>query len=136
MMLWIKFLHIVAIISWFAGLFYLPRLFVYHSLNPEVAPLFKVMERKLYWIIMTPAALVAIASGLLLWYLQGILGGWIHAKLLLVIFLVIYHFFCFRWLKELDEDRGTHTARFFRIVNEIPTLLLLFIIYLVVFKPF
>jgi len=93
MMLWIKFLHIVAIISWFAGLFYLPRLFVYHSLNPEVAPLFKVMERKLYWIIMTPAALVAIASGLLLWYLQGISGGWIHAKLLVVIFLVIYHFF-------------------------------------------
>jgi len=92
-MLWIKFLHIVAVISWFAGLFYLPRLFVYHSLNPGVAPIFKVMERKLYWIIMTPASLVAIASGLLLWYLQGISGGWIHAKLLVVIFLVIYHFF-------------------------------------------
>ena len=135
-MLWVKFLHIVAVIAWFAALFYLPRLFVYHCLNPHSASVFKLMERKLYWIIMTPAAIMTIASGSLLWYLQGAYGGWIHAKVTLVALLVVYHGCCQHWLNLLAEDRCFRSARFFRIINEIPTLLLLFIVYLVVFKPF
>jgi putative membrane protein len=135
-MLAIKMLHIVAVICWFAGLFYLPRLFVYHCLHREMSMVFMVMEKKLYWIIMTPAAILTLCSGLGLWYMQGVSDGWIHAKLALVLFLVAYQLCCFGWLRQLATGRCRHGARFFRMMNELPTMFLLLIVYLVVFKPF
>ena len=136
-MLWIKSFHIVFVVSWFAGLFYLPRLFVYHA-QADDAPSrerFKVMERKLYRGIMTPAMVLTIASGLWLWA-YGFTGGWLHAKVALVVLLVAYHF----WLNAMrntfarDENRRSH--KFYRVVNELPTLLLVAIVILVVVKPF
>ena len=136
-MLWIKSFHIVFVVSWFAGLFYLPRLFVYHA-QAEDAPSrerFKVMERKLYRGIMTPAMVLTIASGLWLWA-YGFTGGWLHAKVALVVLLVAYHF----WLNAMrntfarDENRRSH--KFYRVVNELPTVLLVAIVILVVVKPF
>ena len=137
-MLWIKAFHIVFVVSWFAGLFYLPRLFVYHAQAEDAASRerFKVMERKLYRGIMTPAMVLTLATGLWMWLGYGFSGAWLHAKVALVVLLVAYHF----WMRSLmidfarDANRRTHV--FFRWVNEVPTVILVAIVILVVVKPF
>ena len=141
-MLWIKALHIVAMVAWFAGLFYLPRLFVYHAdcHDEPGQKRFLLMERKLYRLIMLPAALVTIGSGL--WLLFDYAwasysrAGWLHTKLLLVALLAAYHWQCGRWLARFGAGTNPHGARFYRIANEVPTLLLVAIVVLVVVKPF
>lgn len=138
--LWIKVLHVVAVISWMAGLLYLPRLFVYHAdvkNDSEPARLFVVMEHRLYRFIMTPAMVVAWLTGLwLAWSSFGFRGGWLHAKLMLILLLSAHHGFQGRWLRDFAEGRNTRPARFFRFQNEIPTLLMIGIVALVIVKPF
>jgi putative membrane protein len=135
---WIKALHIVFVVSWFAGLFYLPRLFVYHAMS-EDAPSrerFKVMERKLYRGIMTPAMVISLATGLWLWLGYGFNGGWLHAKLALVVLLVAYHFWMRALMLDFARDANRHTHVFYRWVNEIPVVVLIAVVVLVVVKPF
>ena len=136
-MLWVKSLHIVFVVSWFAGLFYLPRLFVYHAQATDAVSLerFKVMERKLYRGIMMPAMVLTVASGLTLWLYYGIGGGWMHAKAALVALLVAYHFWMRKYLGDFARDANRHTHVFYRWVNEVPTVLLVAIVVLVVVKP-
>jgi putative membrane protein len=134
-------LHIVFMVSWFAGLFYLPRLFVYHALTPPddhpgIAR-FKIMERKLYVGIMTPAAVLTIVFGLWLMWGFGIDGGWLHVKLVLVGVLVVLHVYLGRLLRDFAGDRNRHGHVFYRWLNEIPALpLLVAIVWLAVAKPF
>lgn len=138
-MLWIKSLHIVFMVTWFAGLFYLPRLFVYHAMasDPIGIERFKLMERKLYIGIMTPGAVLTIASGLWLWLGYGIAGGWLYAKLVLVAVLVAHHLWLGKLMLEFRRDRNRHGDAFYRWINEIPALpALIGIVMLVVFKPF
>jgi protoporphyrinogen IX oxidase len=137
-MLWIKSLHVIFVIAWFAGLFYLPRLFVYHAQSDDSLSRerFKVMERKLYRGIMIPSMALTIVFGVWLWLGYGIKGGWLQAKLVLVAILIGYHF----WLGKLvddfarDENRRTHV--FYRWVNEIPLVILAATVVLVIVKPF
>jgi putative membrane protein len=137
---WIKALHVVAIISWMAGLLYLPRLFVYHvaaAPGSERSETFKVMERRLYRAIMTPAMIVSWVAGLyLIWAGGWILSGWMHGKLALVLALTATHGLMGRWRRDFAGDRNTHPSKFFRIWNEVPTLLMVVIVILVVVKPF
>jgi putative membrane protein len=137
-MLWIKALHVIFVVSWFAGLFYLPRLFVYHAEARDAASneRFKVMERKLYRGIMMPAMVLTLASGLWLWLRYGYSGGWLYAKVALVALLVAYHFWIRKYLGDFARDANRHTHVFYRWVNEAPTLLLVAIVILVVVKPF
>ena len=137
-MLWIKALHIVFVVAWFAGLFYLPRLFVYHAQSDDAPSRerFKVMERKLYRGIMTPAMILAIGSGLWLWLGYGFAGGWIHLKVALVGVLVAYHFWLRMLMSQFARDANRHGHVFYRWVNELPTILLVAIVILVVVKPF
>jgi len=137
----VKTLHIVFMVSWFAGLFYLPRLYVYHAMTPadDRAGIerFKVMERKLYFGIMTPSGVLTIAFGLWLWLGFGIAGGWLHAKLALVLVLVALHVYLGRLRRDFADDRNRHGHVFYRWLNEIPALpLLVAIVWLVVAKPF
>ena len=137
-MLWIKALHIVFVVSWFAGLFYLPRLFVYHA-QSEDAPSrerFKVMERKLYRGIMTPAMVIALATGVWMWLGYGFSGGWLHAKVALVVLLVAYHFWMRALMLDFARDANRHTHVYYRWVNEIPVVILIAVVVLVVVKPF
>lgn len=140
MYLWIKAFHIIAVITWFAGLFYLPRLFVYHAAADDRLSLerFKVMERKLYRGIMTPSMLVAVALGLWMVMLQpGFLEqAWLHAKLTLIILIIVYHFSCGALLRTFAADRNTRSHVFYRWFNEAPVLVLIAIVLLVVLKPF
>ncbi len=137
-MLIVKALHIIFVVTWFAGLFYLPRLFVYHASAEDTISKerFKVMERKLYYGIMTPGGVLSIALGLWLWFGWGVTGGWLHAKLALVALLVVYHLWCGRLMIAFREDRNTRGHVWYRWFNEIPTLLLFVIVILVVVKPF
>jgi putative membrane protein len=138
-MLWVKSLHIVFMVSWFAGLFYLPRLFVYHAMASDAVGIerFKVMERKLYYGIMAPSAVLTIASGAWLWLGYGISGGWLYAKLAIVAVLVAHHVWLGRLMREFREDRNRHGDVFYRWINEIPALpALIAIVLLVLFKPF
>jgi putative membrane protein len=137
-MLWIKALHIVFVVSWFAGLFYLPRLFVYHAdaKDPVSNERFKLMERKLYRGIMMPAMVLTLGSGFWLWFGFGFSGGWLDAKVALVALLVAYHFWIRKYLGDFARDANRHTHVFYRWVNEAPTLLLIAIVILVVVKPF
>jgi len=137
-MLWVKSFHIVFVVAWFAGLFYLPRLFVYHALADDTASRerFKVMERKLYRGIMWPTMVLTLATGLWMWLGYGLSGGWLHAKLALVAVLVGYHFWMGRLVAAFACDQNTHTHVFYRWVNEAPLLLLVAIVILVVVKPF
>ena len=140
-MLWIQAFHVIFMVTWFAGLFYLPRLFVYHAdCRDEVGNArFKVMERKLYYGITTPAGILTTLFGLVLlsfnlhWYLQQ---RWMHAKLGLVLLLWIYHLACGHYVKIFKADRNTHGHKFYRWFNEIPTLILIAIVILVIVKPF
>jgi putative membrane protein len=137
-MLWVKALHIVFVVSWFAGLFYLPRLYVYHAQSEDSVSRerFKVMERKLYYGIMTPAFVVTVATGLWMWLGYGVTGGWLHAKVALVVVLGAYHFWLDALLKDFARDANRHTHVFYRWINEIPLVLLAAIVILVVVKPF
>ena len=137
-MLWIKAFHIIAVVTWFAALFYLPRLFVYHAqAEDEISrERFKVMERKLYFGIMTPSAVVALALGFWLWLGYGYAGGWLTAKLLLVGLVVIHHAWCHVAMLAFREDRNTRSHVYYRWMNELPVLYLVGIVILVVVKPF
>jgi putative membrane protein len=140
-MLAIKSLHIIFMVTWYAGLFYLPRLFVYHALAPADDRLgierFKVMERKLYWGIMTPGALLTVVFGLWLWLGYGIGGGWLHAKLALVALLVAFHAYLGKLVADFARDRNRHSHVYYRWINEIPALpILVLVVFLVVMKPF
>ena len=137
-MLWIKSFHIVFMVTWFAGLFYLPRLFVYHAMS-EDAPSrerFKLMERKLFYGIMTPGAVLTIAFGVWLWLGYGFYGGWLQAKMALVALLMAYHAYCGKIMVDFKHDRNLHGHVFYRWLNELPVLLLIAIIILVELQPF
>jgi putative membrane protein len=139
---WIKALHIISVVAWMAGLLYLPRLFVYHvSAAPgsEMSETFKVMERRLLRGIMNPALVMTYSFGILLALTPGVVDwhqGWIHSKLALVVVLTAMHYACMRWRRDFAVDRNLHDAKFFRIVNEVPTVILIAIVILVVVKPF
>jgi protoporphyrinogen IX oxidase len=138
-MLWVKSLHIVFLVSWYAGLFYLPRLFVYHAMATDAIGIerFKVMERKLYYGIMAPSAILTVVSGVWLWLGYGITGGWLYAKLALVAVLVAHHLWLGKFMRDFRDDRNRHGHVFYRWINEIPALpALVFIVLLVVLKPF
>jgi protoporphyrinogen IX oxidase len=137
-MLWIKALHIIFVITWFAGLFYLPRLFVYHSMMPatdrEGSERFKIMERKLFFGIMTPGGVLTIVFGSWLWLGYGITGTWLHLKLALVALLVAYHVYCGKLMFDFKHDRNRHGHVFYRWLNELPTVILVAVVLLVVLK--
>jgi len=138
-MLWVKSFHIIFMVTWFAGLFYLPRLFVYHAAAQDRISLerFKVMERRLFWGIMTPGAVLTILLGVWLWlgWFRGA-TGWLHAKIALVAVLAAYHVWCWRLVKAFAAARNTKSERWYRWFNEFPTLVLVATVLLVVFKPF
>ncbi|MHB8742483.1 MAG: CopD family protein [Sulfuricaulis sp.] len=137
-MLWIKSLHIIFVVTWFAGLFYLPRLFVYHSMTPatdlEGNQRFKVMERKLFFGIMTPGGILTIVFGLWLWLGYGITGTWLHIKLALVGLLIAYHLYCGKLLFDFKFERNRHGHVFYRWFNEFPVLILIAVVMLAVTK--
>ena len=138
-MLWVKAIHIIFMVTWFAGLFYLPRLFVYHAMSEDGASRerFKVMERKLYYGIMTPGAVITIVFGVWLWLgWFGSAGGWLHAKLALVLVLVGYHLWCGRLVADFKHDRNTKSHVWYRWFNEFPVVILIAVVILVVVKPF
>ena len=139
---WIKSLHIVSMVAWMAGLLYLPRLYVYHSMaavESDVSETFKVMERRLLRGIMTPAMLATWIFGLLLAGISGVVDwrmNWIWIKFALVVGLTVFHIALVRWRRKFSVDQNRHSTRFFRLINELPTLALIAIIILVVVKPF
>ena len=136
-MLWIKAFHIITVITWFAGIFYLPRLFVYHAMADDDISIerFKIMQRKLYNGIMTPSAILAIGFGF--WLLNyGFWGNWMIAKLVLVAVTIAYHLWCGHTIRLFREDRNTRSHRYYRVMNEVPVLFLVAIVILVVVKPF
>ena len=136
-----KSLHIIAVISWMAGLLYLPRIFVYHVENNEekkISDVFKVMEIKLYFYIMTPAMILSWLFGIALLHYLGIdqiQQLWLKAKILLVVILTLYHLYLGKCLKDFAIDINKRSSKFFRIFNEVPTILLILIIFVVIFKP-
>ena len=136
-----KSLHLIAVVSWMAGLLYLPRIFVYHVENlekKEVIDIFETMERRLYFYIMRPAMIATWLFGVVLIYINGLdifSQLWMHIKLALVIFLTIYHEYLGICLKSLKLKNNTKTSKFFRIINEVPTIILILIIFIVIFKP-
>lgn len=140
MYVWIKALHVVAVISWMAGMLYLPRLFVYHceaEVGSKQSETFKVMERRLLKAIINPAMIVTWLAGLYLaWSGSWFSAGWLHGKLLLVLILSGVHGFFARCVKDFAADRNTRSQKFYRIINEVPTLLMIGIVILVVVKPF
>ena len=136
-----KSLHLIVVISWMAGLLYLPRIFVYHVENSgkkETTEIFEVMEKRLYFYIMRPAMILSWFFGIILIYISGIdifSQVWLHIKLGLVVILTIYHEYLGICLKSLKLKTNTKTSKFFRIINEVPTIILIFIIFIVIFKP-
>lgn len=136
-MLWIKSLHIIAMVTWFAALFYLPRLFVYHAEARDAISLerFCVMERKLFFGIMTPGGVVTILTGAWLWLAYGFSGGWLAAKLLVVALVVAHHIWCYTALVAFRNGANRRSHVFYRWMNEIPVLYLAVIVVLVVVKP-
>ena len=136
-----KSLHLIAVISWIAGLLYLPRIFVYHVANisdQNSSNIFKIMERKLYFYIMMPAMFLSWFFGLILISIIGfdvLSTTWIQLKLMFVILLSFYHFYLGHLLSKLKSGQNTKTSRFFRIINEVPTILLILIVFIVIFKP-
>ena len=136
-----KSLHLIAVISWMAGLLYLPRIFVYHveNLNDQnSSSIFKTMERKLFFYIMMPAMILSWIFGFILILILGIdvfFTLWVKLKLLFVILLTIYHFYLSKLLKDFNLNRNTKSSKFFRILNEVPTILLILIVFIVIFKP-
>jgi len=140
---WVKAFHIIAVISWMAGLLYLPRLFVYHSecdAKSGMSETFKVMERRLLKAIMTPAMIVTWILGLIL--LLGFdavpsgSGGWFHVKITLVIILSFFHMYLAKLVREIAQDNNQHNSKFYRLINEVPTVLMVAIVILVIVRPF
>ena len=140
MYVWLTALHIIAVIAWMAGLFYLPRLYVYHAQvgpqSPESAT-FKVMERRLLRIIMNPAMIAAWVFGLLMLWANPFLfqQGWMHMKLTAVVILTVFHMLAAGWRRGFAEDRNTRSHRFYRVANEVPTVLMIVIVIMAVVKP-
>ena len=135
-----KSLHLIAVVSWMAGLLYLPRIFVYHSENDNeiVTTVFKTMERKLFYYIMTPAMVLSWLFGMVLIHEVGfeqLASLWLKLKLVFVVFLTVYHFYLGSLLTHFKLDQNKKTSKFYRYINEIPTLLLILIVFIVVFKP-
>lgn len=137
-MLWVKAFHIIFMVTWFAGLFYLPRLFVYHAMSTDAASIarFKIMERKLFYGIMTPGGVITLALGLWLWLGYGFSGAWLTVKLALVVVLIAYHLYCAKLLLDFKHDRNTRSHVWYRWFNELPVLILVVVVILVVVKPF
>ena len=141
-MLWLKALHLIFMVTWFAGLFYLPRLFVYHAMSDDQASIdrFKIMERKLFFGIMTPGAILTVIFGFWTLFTNGLeaYSGmlWLHIKLVLIAVLVIYHIYCGKLLLDFKHDRNQHGHVFYRWLNEFPVLILAAIIILAVIRPF
>ena len=141
-MLWTKALHLIFMVTWFAGLFYLPRLFVYHAMSEDAVSIdrFKVMERKLYYGIMTPGGVLTLLFGFWTLWLNGwaAYAGmlWLHVKLVLVGLLVIYHLYCGKLLLDFKHDRNRHSHVWYRLFNEIPVVFLIAIVILAVVRPF
>jgi len=137
-MLWIKSLHIIFMVAWFAGLFYLPRLYVYHAQATDKISIerFKVMERKLFYGIMTPGAILTVIFGLWLWLGYGFAGKWLLWKLALVVLVIGYHVWCYTALVAFRKDHNHRSHVFYRWMNELPVLALVGIVILVVVKPF
>jgi putative membrane protein len=140
-MLWIKALHIIAVICWFSGIFYLPRLFVYHAMAEDDTSKerFIIMERKLLRGIMNPAAIASVIFGLILMWMNWLAyqgQGWLHAKISLVLLLIVYHFMCYRLWVDFSQGKNRHGHVYYRWFNEAPVLLLVGIVILVVLKPF
>lgn len=138
--LWIKAFHVIAVIAWMAGMLYLPRLFVYHCEAPKgsaESERFKLMEKRLLRLIINPAMVVVWVLGLSLAYLSGAYAqGWLQLKFLLVVVMSGLHGLFVRWMKGFERDANTHSQRFYRMVNEVPTLLMVAIVVLAVVKPF
>lgn len=136
-MLIVKALHIIFVTSWFAGLFYLPRLFVNHAMVTDPATIERIalMEHKLYR-FMTPLGILAVLLGMWLWFGYDFVGGWLHAKTALVTLLIVYHLYCGRLLRAFAEGRNTRSHVWYRFFNEIPVLVLFAVVFLVVLKPF
>ncbi len=137
-MLWVKVFHLFAVIAWFAGIFYLPRLFVYHAMTEDEVgrERFKVMERKLLRGIMNPSAVVSIVLGSWLWLAYGFTGTWLYLKLVLVGMLLVYHGWCIKTVNDFKQSKNTRGHTFYRWMNEVPVALLLGILILVELKPF
>ena len=144
LVLWLKAFHIISMVAWMAGIFYLPRLFVYHSMCAETDTVgierFKLMERKLFWSIMTPSAVVTIGFGVAMLYQYGLeyvkTQHWLHAKLLLVVLLCAYHIYCYFLMKDFERDQNKRGHVFYRVFNEVPVLFLIGIVIIVIVKPF
>ncbi len=138
--LWVKAIHVIAVIAWMAGMLYLPRLFVYHcatSPGSEASEMFKVMEKRLLRFIINPAMAVSWIAGLwMAWEIFGFQGGWLHAKLLLVVLMSGLHGYLSKATRLFSEDKNEKSAKHWRIVNEVPTVLMIFIVILVIVKPF
>ncbi len=138
--LWLKTLHLIFMVTWFAGLFYLPRLFVYHAMSEDKISQerFKIMERKLFWGIMTPGAVLTLVFGLWMWggWRVGFGMGWMHAKLTLVLLLVLYHIWLGKLMLDFKHDRNGRSHVFYRWINELPVVVLIGAVTLVIFKPF
>ncbi|HEY0563093.1 MAG TPA: CopD family protein [Methylophilus sp.] len=136
-MLWVKAFHLIFVTSWFAGLFYLPRLFVNHAMVSDAATLERLalMEHKLYR-FMLPLAVLALVFGLWLWLGYGITGGWLHAKLALVAGLIVYHLYCGKLMRDFKAGKNLHSHVWYRWFNELPVLILFAVVILVVVKPF
>ena len=136
-----KSLHLISVISWMAGLLYLPRIFVYHAENNDdkkISDVFKIMEKKLYFFIMTPAMILSWLFGLLLIHSIGFQQfgqKWMVLKIIFVVFLTLYHFYLGSNLNKFKNDQNIHSHKFYRLINEIPTLLLILIVFVVIFKP-
>ena len=136
-----KSLHLIAVVAWMAGLLYLPRIFVYHVENNEkkqAVNIFEIMEKRLYFYIMRPAMISTWLFGIILIYLNGIevfLQLWIQVKLALVVLLSIFHEYLGRCLNSLKNNTNTKSAKYFRLINEIPTIILIFVVFIVIFKP-
>ncbi|WQS28840.1 protoporphyrinogen oxidase HemJ [Helicobacter pylori] len=140
--LWIKAFHVIAVISWMAALFYLPRLFVYHAENAhkkEFVGVVQIQEKKLYSFIASPAMGFTLITGILMLLIAPEMfksGGWLHAKLALAFLLLIYHFYCKKCMRDLEKDPTQKSGKFYRVFNEVPTILMILIVVLVVVKPF
>ena len=138
--IWVLIIHVLSIITWMAGLFYLPRLFVYHAqanVTGEPADTFKVMERRLLKAIMNPSMIVAWVLGLALaLHIGAFAQGWFHAKLLLVVIMSVLHMAMGKWRKDFEADRNRHDHKFYRVMNEVPTVTLILVVILVKAKPF